>query len=151
MKKLAFLLILGIISAAFAFSQAQGKTMYVAVKSADIKSSTGIFASKVGVLNLGDAVTVLRTNGNWAEVRTSKPISGWVNLSGLSSKRIISAGGSSSAGEISLAGKGFSPDTEFEYRKNGLDYAVVNQMEAISISDDDLLKFVEAGRLVKGK
>jgi len=151
MKKIVFfMLILGIVGSACVFSQATGRTMYVVVKSTEIKSSTGIFADKVGVLNLGDAVTMLRTSGNWAEIRSGS-ISGWVNLSGLSSKRVTGSGGSSSAGEIALAGKGFSPETEVEYRKNGLDYSAVDQMEEITVPAGDLRKFIEDGRLVKGK
>jgi hypothetical protein len=149
-KTVFFMLILGIIGSTFVFSQAQGKTMYVVVKSTDIKSSTGMFANKVGVFNLGDTVTMLRTSGNWAEIRAGS-VTGWVNLSGLSSKRVTGSGGSSSAGEIALAGKGFSPETEVEYRKNGLDYSVVDQMEQITIPANDLRKFIEDGRLVKGK
>jgi uncharacterized protein YgiM (DUF1202 family) len=151
MKKLAFLLLFALLCYGLAFSQSAGSTMYVAVKSAEIKSSTGFFASKTGVLGQGEAVTVVRTNGNWVEIRTRNSQTGWVALSSLSSKRVTSSGSSASAGEIALAGKGFSPGTEMEYRKSGLDYSDVNNMEGINIPIAELQKFVEEGRLAKGE
>ena len=151
MKKLLFVLLIVFLGSVFVFSQAAGSTMYVAVKSTNLKSSTGIFASTRGELTLGDAVTMIRTNGNWAEVRTTNSLTGWVNLTALSSKRVAGSGMSSSAGEIALAGKGFSPEFEIEYKKTGLDYSSVDAMEAINISENELLMFVEEGRLSKGK
>ena len=151
MKRLILILLIAILGNMFVFSQSQGQTMYVSVKTTDLKSSTGVFAEKRGALNLGDAITVIRTSGNWVEVRTSNSLTGWVNLSSLSSKRVTGSGISSSAGEIALAGKGFSPDTEIEYKKNGLDFTGVDRMEAINIPVSDLQKFIEDGRLVKGK
>ena len=149
MKKLIFITLLVLIGNIFAFSQE--RTMYVTVKTADLKSSTGAFAEKKGELSLGDAVTMLRSNGNWAEVRTANSVTGWVNLSSLSSKRVTGSNISSSAGEIALAGKGFSPDTEIEYKKGGFDFTEVDKMEAITISAGDLQKFIRDGRLAEGK
>jgi len=150
MKKVILILAFLILANTLVFSQSAGSTMYVSVKTTDLKSSTGTFATKLDTLNLGDAVTYLAKNGNWAEVKTSKNVTGWVNMSGLTTRRITSSGNSASAGEIALAGKGFSPDTEIEYKKGGLDYSGVDQMEKISISGPELQKFIEAGRLSKG-
>ena len=149
MKRLIFILLFFILGTVFVFSQE--RTMYVTVKTAEIKSSTGVFASAVGSVNLGDAVTVVRTNGNWAEIRTANRVTGWVNLSSLSTKRVTGSGSSASAGEIALAGKGFSPETEIEYRKEGFDFTEVDKMEAITINISDLQKFIRDGRLAEGK
>ena len=151
MKKVICLVSFTFLLTAFVFSQAPGQTMYVVVKTTDIKASTGVFANKVGALNLGDAVTMLRSNGNWAEIRATDSLSGWVSMSSLSSKRVTGSGVSSSAGEIALAGKGFSPETEIEYKKSGLDFSGVDQMEALTIPLNDLEKFITDGRLSKGK
>jgi uncharacterized protein YgiM (DUF1202 family) len=151
MKKSIFIILFFALVSFLVFAQSAGQTMYVSVKTVDLKSSNGVFAEKKGTLNLGEAVTLIRVSGNWAEVRTNNSATGWVNLTSLSSKRIIGSGASSSAGEIALAGKGFSPETEVEYRKDGLNFSAVDLMEAISISINDLLKFIEDGRLAKGK
>jgi len=150
MKKLFFLLFVAVLCCGAAFSQSVGRTMYVMVKNTEVKSSTGAFADNVGVLNLGEAVTVAGTNGKWVQIRTNK-ISGWVALASLSSRRVTGSANTASAGEIALAGKGFTPETELEYKKNGLDYSGVDNMEKITIPIKDLQKFVEDGRLAKGE
>ena len=151
MKKVCLLLPILILGNVLVFSQSQEKTMYVSVKSTDIKSSTGAFADKIGTLNLGDAVTMIRSSGNWAEIRTARAVTGWVSMSSLSSRRVTSTGSSATAGEIALAGKGFSPAVEMEYKKDGLDYSGVDLMERITVSAAELRKFVQDGRLNGGK
>ena len=151
MKKMFFLALLALLCCSFAFSQSAGSTMYVAVKNAEVKSSTGTFASNVGTLGLGDTVTVARVNGKWVEIKAKDALSGWVALSNLSSRRVTGSGYSASAGEIALAGKGFSPETEKQYQANGLNYAAVDNMEAISIPIPELKKFVDDGHLAKGE
>lgn len=133
-----------------AFSQLQEKTMYVAVKSAALKSSTGFFAKTVKTLSLGDAVTVIRDTGKWMEIRAGAS-SGWAASTSLSAKRVTGSGYSAAAREIALAGKGFSPEVEIEYRKNGLDYSAVDSMENLTIPEEELLKFINDGRLSKGE
>ena len=50
-----------------------------------------------------------------------------------------------------MAGKGFSPDMELEYKKSGLDYSLVDSMEQMSVPTDDLLRFITEGRLSRGE
>jgi len=52
---------------------------------------------------------------------------------------------------VAMAGKGFSPNTEIEYRKNGLDYSMVDLMERTLVSENELLRFVTDGRLSRGE
>ena len=145
-----FFLVMILCASAMVFSQSQG-TMYVAVQSAEVKSSTGFFSKVVGNLALGTAVMAIRENGKWIEVRAENSLSGWVAAASLSSRRITGSGHSASAGEIALAGKGFTQDVEAEYRKNGLDYSAVDSMENLVIPREELLKFVTDGRLSKGE
>ena len=151
MKKMIFLSIIAVFICMPAFSQSAGSTMYVAVKTVDLKSATGAFASNVGALKMGDSVTVLAVNGKWVQVRAQNSLSGWAALSSLSSKRVVSSGVSASAKEVSLAGKGFNETTEIEYKKTGLNYSFVDQMETINIPGAELLKFIQDGRLSKGE
>jgi hypothetical protein len=150
MKRILLSLFFAIFNSVFVFSQSVGSTMYVAVKTIDLKSSTGVFAGKLGILNLGEAVTLIRINGKWAEVRTANSLSGWVAMSGLTSRRIMTNDRSVLANEIALAGKGFSPEMEVEYRKNGLDYSLVDMMEELNIVENDLQEFIDDGRLTSG-
>jgi len=132
------------------FSQSGGSTRYVAVQTVVLKDSTGFFAKEVGKLPLGTAVTLLRDDGKWAEVR-SENLTGWVSSASLSARRVTVSNSSVTASEVALAGKGFSPDTEIEYKKNGLNYSMVDSMEKITVPTDDLLLFIDEGRLARGE
>ena len=132
------------------FSQSGDNRRYVVVKAASLKITTGFFARSLAELPLGTEVTLLKEEGKWVQVRAGN-LTGWVTSVSLSSRRIVTAGSSATAAEIALAGKGFSPDMEIEYRKNGLDYTVVDSMERMPISSDELLIFITEGRLARGE
>jgi len=155
MKKLAVFLIIGLAAAGFVSAQvSRGGTLYVAVKSLNLKSSTGFFASSRGALNYGDRVTVLQVSGKFVEVRSAanSSISGWTPSANLSAKQIISGSSSTaSASEIALAGKGFNQEVENAYKTKGnLNYADVDRVEAITVREADLMRFLEEGRLAMG-
>ena len=136
--------------AALCFSQTAGSTLYVAVKSAELRNSPGSFAGVVATISLGDAVTVVETRGNWIQVRAGNQ-TGWTQSSGLRARRVVSSGPATAA-EVSLAGKGFNSQVESEYRREGaLNYAAVDSMEQLSIPGTELLDFINEGRLSGGK
>ena len=155
MRKIVFA-ILFCLSAAGLFAQKVGDTLYVNVNSANLKSSTGFFASTTGTVKYTDEVRVLAVNGKWVQVRTSVGNkTGWIAYASLTTKRMAPQGSSASASarEIALAGKGFSPEIEAEYKKDGqkVDYAAVDEMEKASVTEMDLLAFIEEGRLARGE
>jgi len=149
MRRFFLLISMILVAGAMIFSQSGDNRRYVAVQTAALKDSTGFFARSLGELTLGTEVALLGEDGKWARVRAGT-LTGWVTSVSLSSRRIVAAGSSATATEVALAGKGFSPDMELEYRKNGLDYSVVDSMERMSISSDELLKFISDGRLARG-
>ena len=155
MKKILVLCVFAfLISAALEAQIAKGGTVWVSAKSAALKSSTWFFAGTRGTLDMGAQVTVLQINGNWAEVRSSanSSLSGWTQTSNLSAKRIVSTGTGASASEIALAGKGFNQEVEDAYKAKGtLNYADVDRTEAISVSQEELYRFVTEGRLITGE
>ena len=129
-----------------AFSQARN-VRFVAVESAEVKSSAGFFARDVGRLSLGDEVTVLRDSGRWSEVRAGN-LTGWVVSAGLSPRRPVRAAAAVTPGEVALAGKGFGLEVEREYRlAGGPDFSPVDEMEALVIPREELRRFIEEGRL----
>jgi hypothetical protein len=143
-----------LISGALFAQVKKGSPAWVSAKKAEIKSSTGFFASTKGSLGLGAEVSVLEVKGNWAEVRSvaNSSLNGWTAVSNLSSRKIVSSGTSASANEVALAGKGFSQEVEDVYKAEGnLNYADVDKTEAITVSMDDLYKFVTEGRLFTGE
>jgi hypothetical protein len=134
---------------------ARGSTVWVSAKTITLKSSTGFFASKRGVMAYGDQATVLQVKGSYTEIRSSKTssLTGWVSGSNLSAKRVIASGaGAVSASEVALAGKGFNEEVENAYKAGGkLNYADVDRTEAVTVSDDELYRFVTDGRLKAGE
>ena len=155
MKKSVIILVFTLlVSAALSAQISKGGTAWVSSRTAALKASTWFFAGTRGTLEMGAQVTVLQVNGNWAEVRSAgnSSLSGWTNTSNLSSRQIVSSGSGASASEIALAGKGFNQEIENSYKSDGKsNYDDVDRTEAITVSQEDLYKFVVEGRLVTGE
>jgi uncharacterized protein YgiM (DUF1202 family) len=149
MRRILLLLIVLIFSVSFAFSQS-GATRYVAVENLAVKDSAGFFSRDLGTLPLGREVTVTREDGKWVQIRAGN-LSGWVSSSGLSTRRVIAASSAVTPTEVALAGKGFSTETESEYRSTRPDYSTVDFMEQLDIPSSELQQFVNEGRLARGQ
>ncbi|MDR1787029.1 MAG: M48 family metalloprotease [Treponema sp.] len=152
MKKCAFFLAAAL-SAAAPLSGQTGQTMYVAVKSAPLKTSTWFFAGTAAELRLGDAVTIVQPKGAWYQVRTAdKSAEGWVSQSSLTSKKILpSSGRTVDAAELALAGKGFSADVESTYKQaSNVTFEAVDAIEKVEVPPEELLAFITQGGLAGG-
>lgn len=132
------------------FSQAAGTKRYVAVQTTPLKDSTWFFARDLASLTLGTELTFVRESGKWSQVRAGN-LTGWVASSSLTTRKVITSTTTVTANEIALAGKGFSPDTEAEYKKSGLDYSTVDSMEQINVPINDLSEFIVEGHLARGE
>jgi hypothetical protein len=156
MKKILIVFCLILFIAGFAAAQVgPGGTLYVSVKTLTLKSDTGVFAGSKGTLNYGDRVTVTKVDGKYVEVRSAadSSLTGWAATSNFSAKQIVSGSSSTaSAKEVALAGKGFSQEVENSYnnQQENLNYADVDKTEAITVSEEDIKKFLEEGRLKMG-
>ena len=144
------MLVMMLCAGAVVFAQADQGTRYVAVQTVAVKSSTGFFAKNLGNLSLGDVVRLIKEDGKWSQIQAGN-LTGWVASSSLSARRVVASNTAVTANEVAMAGKGFSPDMEMEYRKSGLDYSMVDSMEQITVPEDDLLRFITEGRLSKGE
>ncbi|MDR2767766.1 MAG: hypothetical protein LBB82_05505 [Treponema sp.] len=156
MRKLIFAALLLLCAAGLTFAQRAGTSMWVNVPSANLKASTGFFAGTVAAVKLADEVKVQAVKGNWIQVQTAANKVGWIAKSSLSTKRIVAGSGTAnaSAREVALAGKGFSQEVENEYKKDGgkqANYDAVDALERVSVSDQELLQFVDEGHLLKGE
>ena len=153
MKKILFVFCLVLFITGLAAAQVRaGGTMYVSVKEITLKSGTGFFASNKGTIKYGDAVTVVRVDGRFVEVKNASNVTGWTATANLSARQVV-AGTSSTATarEVALAGKGFNAEVESSYRENqNLNYADVDKVEAISVDEAALRRFLEEGRLSMG-
>jgi uncharacterized protein YgiM (DUF1202 family) len=138
---------------------AQARTMYVATRNVSLKTGTGLFAGTVPGITLqyGDQVTVLQEKSSWMEVRPVRDTSkrGWVRSNSLSARRIVSgSSASASAGELALAGKGFSAEVEASYKQGSgsqANYADIDRMEAQLVPLEELYRFLTEGGLNLGE
>jgi hypothetical protein len=157
MKRISALLTIGLLAAGGVFAQTKNSTMYVAVKTASLKSSAWVFAPSLEpALTYGTEVKILNVNEKWVEVQSVSPeVSGWIQTANLTSKRITATSSttSASAKEIALAGKGFNEEVENTYKSENtnLDYSPVDEMEKLVIPDELLKNFIDEGRLNSGE
>ena len=78
-----------------------------------------------------------------------------MHSSAITSKKIVMKAGAqnveqaASSDEIALAGKGFNADVEREFKakRKDVNYAWIDQMEKIVVSQAQMQEFVEAGSL----
>ena len=155
MKKLMILLALVLLVSGVLFAQVKkGSSAWVSTKTAALKSSTWFFAGTTGTLQMGDQVTVLELNGNWAQVSSvsNSSLKGWTSVSNLSSRQIVASGTGASASEVALAGKGFNQEVENSYKSSGqYNFADVDKTEANTVSPEELYQFIVDGRLITGE
>ncbi|WP_461257896.1 hypothetical protein [Treponema sp. R80B11-R83G3] len=153
MKKILIVVCLAFFIAGFAAAQVgPNGTLYVAVKTLDLKSLAG---KKVATLSYGDKVTVTQVNEKSVEVKsaTDPSLIGWAPSANFSAKKIVVGSASTtSAKEVALAGKGFNQDIENSYSTQGeVDFADVDKIEAITADETVLMRFIQEGHLSAGK
>ena len=140
--------------AAFAAPFKKGSKAYVSVKSAQLKAGAESSAKNAGKLSYGDCVVVLEAGEKYSRVslESNSSVSGWVSNGSLTKKKIVASGNSSvraSTDELALAGKGFSEEAENAYKASNpsLDFSLIDKIEKISVSQDELEAFKKEGNL----
>lgn len=136
------------------FGQA-AKSMSVAVKEGQVRSSPSFLARIVARPPYGERVSVLETGEQWVKVALKGGVQGWIHASALTPKTIVLKAGagevktSATTGEIALAGKGFNKEVEETYRaKNpSLDYRWIDKMERFDVSPEEMAVFLNEGGL----
>ncbi|MBW2467320.1 MAG: SH3 domain-containing protein [Deltaproteobacteria bacterium] len=130
------------------------KEMSVQVKQCQLRSKPTFLGKVVTSLEYGDRVEVAGEENSWIEVSPSGKSGGWVHVSALSEKEIILNPDSkdieeaATNDEIALAGKGFNKEVEDKYRQDKkLDFSLIDQMEKIVVSQNDINGFVRQGGL----
>ena len=129
--------------------------MSIQVRETQIRATPDYFGKITGKAVYGDQVTIEATKGSWKKVRLKTGKTGWVNSSALSAREIKMVAGAkgtknaASASELQLAGKGFNPEVEKEFknRNKEITFRWVDKMEQIIITDAEKRKFVQEGGL----
>lgn len=132
------------------------KTQKIQVREVAVKSQPSYMSQTVGTLSFGATVEVNGTEGNW--YRIEHP-AGYIpqNVVGSSSASVDSskryAASSVTHDETALAGKGFNPQVEGQYKKSSASltaaYTQVDRVERMSVSDAALNQFITSGQLKK--
>jgi hypothetical protein len=134
---------------------AAAETLKVTTRENAVRGDCRFFAPVRLKVSLGDQLTVKGRKGDWYLV-SAKGVNGCIHKSAVESRSFAASGrrastGGASADEVSLAGKGFNPQVEAGYRKSGkdLNYAAVDEISRISVSEKSLETFVLQGGLVQ--
>ena len=129
-----------------------GSTVTVRVMSAKVMKSPKFIGPSAGGVSRGDQLTIKEIKGDWYRVEGAQ--SGWINRTSvmeggvaLSSKP--GGGGGASRDEVELAGRGFTPDVEEQYRGShpDLDFSHVEAIEQTQVDFAELEAFVTEGGL----
>ena len=136
-----------VFSAVVAFSA----TITVLVQETALRKRAQSYAPSVGTARLGQK---FETSG--LESGFYKTSAGYLHSSAVTERKVKlgssdSVGGSASAEEVTLAGKGFNAQVEKSYgAKNGaaVNFAAVNAMERRSVDELSLFDFLRAGGLM---
>lgn len=147
--------ILAILLSSLFCMTAAAETIKVTTRENAVRGDCRFFAPVRLKVTLGDQLTVKGRKGDWYLV-SAKGVNGCIHKSAVESRSFAASGrrastGGASADEVSLAGKGFNPQVEAGYRKSGkdLNYAAVDQISRISVSEKSLESFVLQGGLVQ--
>lgn len=136
----------------FAYAAA---TVSIQVRETQLRATPDYFGKIIGKAAYGDQVTIENKKAGWKKVRLKNGKSGWINSSALSDKEIRMTAGSkgvretASASELQLAGKGFNPkvEKEFKQRNKDINFRWVDKMESIKISESEKMNFAKDGGL----
>lgn len=134
-------------------SIALSETLKVITKENVIRKENRFLSKILLHVKYGDEVESLGREGDWYRVRY-KGKEGWIHKGAVETKKIDLRGilGSSSKTkqeEVALAGKGFNPEVEKAYRNKHPEakYHIVDRIEAINVSEEDLDSFIKKGNL----
>ncbi len=129
-----------------------GAVVTVRVMSAKVMKAPKFIGPTAGAVSRGDNLTVREVKGDW--YRVDGAAAGWINRTSVAEGKLVlsskpGGGSGASRDEVELAGRGFTPDVERQYRTSHptLDFAHVEAIEEIEVDVAGLSKFVDEGGL----
>jgi hypothetical protein len=151
MKRVLLLLLLGT-GIALAAPKV-GSVVTIRVLSAKVMKAPKFVGASAGAVSRGDQLTVKEVKGDWYRVEGS--YTGWIHKSNVAEGKVVlastpgGAGGNVNRDEVELAGRGFTPQVEQQYKdKNpNLDFSHVDSIEKTAIDSVELETFMAAGGL----
>ncbi|MEZ5967074.1 MAG: hypothetical protein R3F56_24770 [Planctomycetota bacterium] len=141
--------------------QSQGDTLTVTKRETKLRSQKRLLSAAVADLREGDRLAFNSKDGAWLNVTWSANGSaktGWLHESDVTAKKDVRLSGQGirekyTVSEAEAARKGFNPQVEKAYRDEnpGLEaaFALVDQIQATSVPDAEIERFLREGRLLK--
>lgn len=134
---------------------AAAETVYVQVAETRVRREASFLSPSVAVVGFGESLEKLSVTGLWFRVSRGRQVEGWVHGSAVTTMRLVLKPGEEDApvqtgrAEPTLAGKGFSAETEADFKsKNpGLDFAALDELERSVPTDEEVLRFAREGGL----
>jgi hypothetical protein len=143
-----------------ALAAAGGAMMSVQVRNAQLRATPSFLGRPAADVPYGVQVTLLATNGAWRQVSAPGVAApGWIHESALTPKKLVMTGGAgveqtgASAGEVSLAAKGFTEQVERAYKAGNpdADFTWVDRMEKMKVTPEEAAVFLREGGLPAGE
>lgn len=128
------------------------ETLKVITKENVIRKENRFLSKILLQVRYGDEMEGIGRKGDWYRVKF-KGKEGWIHKTAVESKKIglggILGSGKTKHEEVALAGKGFNPEVEKSYRNKHPEakYHIVDKIEAIKLSEDDIASFIKKGNL----
>ena len=130
-----------------------GSNVTIRVMSAKVMKGPKFIGPTAGSVSRGDQLTVKEVKGDWYRVEGS--VKGWVHKQNVVEGKVAlstkpgSGGSGASRDEVELAGRGFTPQIEAEYRdaNPNLDFSHVDAIEKTSVDPSSLAAFAKEGGL----
>jgi hypothetical protein len=145
---------LAVLAAILCAVSAHAETARVITKENAIREQCRFFAPVKAMVRYNDQLETTEQSGDWFKV-TFKGLEGCIHKTAIDRKNISLSGvkgtekHSASEAEVSLAGKGFSPQVEGSFREKnpGLNFGLVDEVEKLSVAEMELKGFMESGGL----
>ena len=159
----AFLAIMvSLVTAITMTDAAFGETVYVAAKSAQLRSGKTSLDPVVASLKLGETLEVVKRDNRWLQVQTTKGVTGWIYSSNVSASK--PAGGDNELAALgrsfrrtdassvtaSAGARGLDKASEGYANRSGITQQqrdAVDRMTTYKISDEEIQAFLKSGRL----
>lgn len=153
---------LGLVAAAAVGAGAWAAEYQVEVKKARLTEEPRSLSRPVAEVRYGEAVTVIRRQGDWWQVQPEGKSAGWITRNALArGATLMQAGATGEAGvsdsEQAAAYRPLSPEAEAAYRQqsgaSAQGYAAVDRLDrdpVCEVSDDRIRAFAAEGQLQPG-
>lgn len=130
--------------------------VYVKVRNSKVRVEPNYWSKGITSVEYGSALDLISSSSDgWYKVKTSLGREGYIPEASISSKAIALKGSGNllnpvaGEAEIVIAGKGFSPEVEKSFSRTNpeLDFAAVDRVEKLRVSESEVATFIKDGRL----